>query len=343
MINNIINDEILYIISKNNKNKICKIITFKNIIILCLIINFFFFGAFFYFSEKTNRIYYDQYESDIFDDIRTKLEKLNCSLMTTKQRMFLNGIIRKYKPKKILEVGVFWGGSSAIILNGIKDIKNSHLFSLDIKNYYWIGQCVNQYFPKLMNKWSLFKGDIIAKYIEKIGNKIDLAFLDTYHFEPGEILDFLMVLPFLKERAIVIIHDIDHQITNSYGRDKREEWAPYIIFNLIRGDKFFPSGNGVLNKNIGGVKLERNQKRFIHDYCRALGGQWQYFPSEENIRTITEFFRKYYDNECQTILNETIEFNRQFLKDNPKEDYYAKLRRKKLLISQQVNTSFTSH
>ena len=138
-----------------------------------------------------------------------------------------------------------------------------------------------------------------------------------------------MILPFLREEAIVIIHDIDYQITNSFGKNKRQEWAPYIIFNLIRGEKFLPSGNGVLNKNIGGIKLEKNQKRFIHDYCRALGGQWQYIPTKENLQMIIQFFRKYYDKECQTILNETIEFNIKFLKDNPKEDYWAELSKHK--------------
>ena len=161
--------------------------------------------------------------------------------------------------------------------------------------------------------------------IEKIGKNIDLAMIDTSHFEPGEILDFLLILPFLKDEAIVIFHDIDHQITHSIGKDMRYYWAPYIIFNLIRGKKFYPSGQGVLNKDIGAIKLEKNQKRFIHDYCRALGGHWEYFLSEKHIKMITNFFKKYYDKECLIILNEAITFNRDFVKDNPKENYYDRL------------------
>ena len=139
-----------------------------------------------------------------------------------------------------------------------------------------------------------------------------------------------MILPFLKEEAIIIFHDIDHQITASHGKNMRNEWAPYIIFNLIRGEKYLPSGKGILNKDIGAIKLEKNQKRFTHDYCRALGGQWQYFPSEKNIKDIINYFGKYYDKYCQTILKESIEFNRQFLKDNPKEDFYGKKNNKTL-------------
>jgi hypothetical protein len=247
--------------------------------------------------------------------------------MWGKQREFINGIIRKYRPKKIVELGVLLGGSSIIILNAIKDIKNSHLYSIDINAHNNIGRCVKEKFPYLLDKWTLFKGDISSRYIEQIGKNIDLAMIDTSHFEPGEILDFTLILPFLKEEAIVIFHDIDHQITQSKGKDMRNEWAPYIIFNLIRGEKYFPQGKLFLNKDIGAIKLEKNQLRYIHDYCRALSGQWQYFPPENHIKSAVNFYKKYYDKECLNIFEESIKFNRQFVKDNPKEEFYSKLRR----------------
>ena len=59
-----------------------------------------------------------------------------------------------------------------------------------------------------MKKWTLFKGNIATEYMEQIGNNIDMVFIDTAHFEPGEMLDFIMVLPFLREKAIAIFHDI---------------------------------------------------------------------------------------------------------------------------------------
>ena len=188
----------------------------------------------------------DTFESNIFDNIKETLKKNECSLMWKNQKEFLNGLIRKFKPKKILEVGVRFGGSSSIILNAIQDIPNSHLYSIDIDNSNLVGKCVNNYFPQFKNKWTLFKGNIAAKFMETIGNEIDLAFFDTSHFEPGEILDFLMVLPFLKEGAIVSFHDISNQITYAGEEGTRHEYAPYIIFNLIRGKKFYPSGGNII-------------------------------------------------------------------------------------------------
>ena len=156
------------------------------------------------FRENTKFFYFDKYETFVYNKIKETLLKSKCSIMWNNQREFINGIIRKFKPKKILELGVMNGGSSIIILNAIKDIKNSHLYSIDINNSPKIGRCVKEIFSCLADKWTLFKGNIAAKYMEDIGKNIDLAFLDTSHFEPGEILDFLLILPFLKEEAIII-------------------------------------------------------------------------------------------------------------------------------------------
>ena len=306
-------------IVKSKHNLIAVIIVIFILILIYQIYRIYFNS---YYDKFQISEYFEKYQLNIYEQVREKLINFNCSLMSEKDRKFLNGIIREKRPKKILELGVFLGGSSVIILNAIKDIKDAHLYSIDISSNKRIGSCVENFFPFLAKKWTLYKGDIESKFLEKIGRNIDIAIIDTSHFEPGEILDFLIVLPFLKDEAIVIFHDIAHQILDSQGENMRNEWAPYIIFNLIRGIKFFPSGEGILTKNIGGILLEKNQKVFIHDYCRALGGQWQYFPLEKQIESIRKFFNKYHDDYCRTTLEESIKFNKQFVKDNPKGNYY---------------------
>jgi cephalosporin hydroxylase len=75
----------------------------------------------------------------------------------------MNGIIRKFKPKKCLEIGVDKGGSAIIILNALKDINDSFLVSLDLISYnskgkYYIGENVKKYFPELTNIFGRCKG-----------------------------------------------------------------------------------------------------------------------------------------------------------------------------------------
>ena len=129
----------------------------------------------------------EDYEQEYLDKIKDNLENV---LLNKVDMRFLNGMIRKYKPKKILEVGVASGGSSAIILNAIQNIENSHLYSIDkLINAYnrkekETGWLVKEKFSNLTNKWTLYTGGITSNFIEKIGGDIDFVFLDTVHYAP---------------------------------------------------------------------------------------------------------------------------------------------------------------
>ena len=166
----------------------------------------------------------ENYDIKQINKIEDNLLKYNCSLMSKEQRLFLNGIVRKFKPKKILELGVHKGGSSIIILNALDKKKNSHLYSIDLYPRKNIGLCVYNYFPQFLANWKLFTGNIAIKFIEEIGKNIDMAFIDTAHFEPGEILDFVIILPFLKKGALVGFHDIGRQINYAGWPNSRNEW-----------------------------------------------------------------------------------------------------------------------
>ena len=291
--------------------------TLASLLIIFLSLNL----IFKYFQNRVDKVYeesfyLDKYETNIYNNIKERLLNAKCSSMWDNQREFLNGVIRKFRPKKVLEIGTWSGGSSIIILNALKDILGSKLYSVDLDDKDFIGICVPRYFKELTKNWKLFKGNTIAKFIKDIGNNIDLVFLDTIHLEPGEILQFLIVLPFLKEEAVVIFHDIANQITKSGPPGSRREWASYIIFNILKGKKYLPSGNTTLLKDIGAVKLEKNQKRYIYDYFRALGGQWQYFPKEIYIKITRDLFATYYDQKCLKMFDEAVEFNRNFVKNN---------------------------
>ena len=119
--------------------------------------------------------------------------------MWDNQPEFLNGVVRKFRPKKIVEIGVKEGCSSSILLNAIQDLNDSHLYSIDLDQRNFIGRCVKNLFPNLLPKWTLYKGNIAVKFMEEIGKGIDMVLIDSAHFEPGEILDFIIVLPFLNE------------------------------------------------------------------------------------------------------------------------------------------------
>lgn len=134
--------------------------------------------------------------------------------MSNLEANFINGIIRKHKLKTCLEIGVANGGSSILILNAIKDFENSCLVSIDLFTHVLsdpknkIGYRAYEFFPELTKNWKLFTGDQPHKFLVDLNMKFDLLFLDSAHFSPGEIINFIEVLPFLKENAIIIVHDL---------------------------------------------------------------------------------------------------------------------------------------
>ena len=226
---------------------------------------------------------------------------------------FINGMIRKFKPKKILEVSVAGGGSSAIILNAIQNIENSHLYSIDLltnaynrkeKETGWI---VKDNFSNLMKKWTLFTGGITSKFIEQIGGDIDLVFIDTVHESPGEWLDIIQVMPFLKKtNAIVMLHDIKFQF---YIRKVFYSSNDHL-FTYLKGKKIIPKIPEVI-PNIGAVLLDDDQKKYYFDYFFALTSTWSYIPNFEEWNFIRKFIFKYYEKELINIYDKAYKLNKR--------------------------------
>ena len=170
------------------------------------------------------KIDYINYESNI---ITKKIKKYaGWMLWNDNQYYFINGIIRKYKPKNCLEIGVARGGSSILILNAIKDIKNSFLVSLDLnkklyfKKKYETGYRVKKYFPELTKNWQLFTGEQPHIFLQNLNLTFEFVFLDTAHISPGEFINLIEKLPFLNENAIIILHDITWHFLREYKKKR---------------------------------------------------------------------------------------------------------------------------
>lgn len=247
-------------------------------------------------------------------DIKITKSKLT-SEMTYLERYFLNGIVRQTKPKKILELGVSAGGSSAIILNAIKDFDNAKLYSVDYntKLYYDnsknTGFIIDEKFSNLKNKWSLYTGGTAAKFIEEIGGEIDLCLIDTMHVNPGEFLDFLIVLPYLKKNAILILHDI----ALHYNGNERHSITNCILFSCLRGKKLsFNEGLWNSFANIGAVILDENIKDNILDYLYLLTLPFEYLPTDNDILECQKLFSKHYKQDLVDKFINIMLVNKKF-------------------------------
>ena len=269
-------------------------------------------------SIQINNITFESIDLNILKLIENKIKYL--TELSKGEKSFINGLIRKIKPKKIVEIGVFRGGSSAIILNAIRDIKDAKLFSIDKSVYCYHGRkkksgyLIQEKFPELMKKWTLYTGGITSEFIETIGDDIDLAFIDTVHYTPGEMLDWLMILPFLKNGAVVILHDVFIHYTGKKVSKRKSITSNNQLLCYIRGELILPHyGDSVFFRNIGALKLAAEQKKYYYQYFLALGNQWEYMPSSKDLKLMRDFFMKYYGKKYVEIYDDAVAKNKIYL------------------------------
>ena len=274
---------------------------------------------------------YHNYEREI---ITEKILKHAGFEQAGNEPYFLNGIIRKFKPKKCLEIGVALGGSAILILNALKDNNNSFLISLDISNNYYAnkslktGYLVKKFFPELAyNKWQLYTGKFPHKFLCKLNMKFDFLFLDTVHLAPGEFINIIEVLPFLEENAILVIHDVMFHLPSfHYYNPKSIKFHPsniYLMSSLF-GDKIIIHNNNSF-ENIGAIILESNQEKYYLNYFLLLLSPWDYLPNNTYIDELRIFIRSYYKKDIYSyIFNKSYEENKIYVEKHVKFFHHLK-------------------
>ena len=136
--------------------------------------------------------------------------------MSEFESAFLCGLLKKFKPKKILEVGVAAGGTTAIILNALEKNAQPYVMkSIDISRTVWndsskpVGYLATSMKKILqVGTHDFYIETTLPFVLDEIGGDIDFVILDTAHVLPGENLDFLVALPYLKENAVICMHDV---------------------------------------------------------------------------------------------------------------------------------------
>jgi len=259
------------------------------------------------------------------------------SEMTLSERRFLNSLILRHKPKKILELGVSAGGSAVVILNAIKDDPDARLYSVDYSTNYYIdprlksGFAVDAY-PELQTKHQLHTGGLALEFMEAIGGDIDFCFIDTMHRLPGELLDYLMVLPFLKPECVVVFHDTQLH-TWARGGDSI---ATCLMMSAVKGQKLrldipfdprnFETGLRTVTgdsqgdndlrfaapqpvfANIGGVILAPDAMDHVWDVLNILTLPWSYRPPEKDIQATAAWFERFYGADTGKFLRDAAVF-----------------------------------
>jgi membrane-bound inhibitor of C-type lysozyme len=166
-------------------------------------------------------------------------------------------------------------------------------------------------YPELKQNLTLHTGGLISQFIETVGSggNIDMLFLDAAHRLPGEIMDFLTILPYLNEDALIVIHDIHH-----YTRDDIIKFAPDIgsqlcntmLFSALRGKyylndewkdcSYFLSRAPNYFHGIGAIILDKQKcLENLLAFFNPLTYRWTNLPTKSEEIKILSHFSSYYD------------------------------------------------
>lgn len=161
----------------------------------------------------------------------------------------------------------------------------------------------------------------MPQFLDDIGGDIDFLVLDTVHILPGEILDFLAVLPWLKDGAVVVLHDI---FLNHYIPEAINSYATRALLSTVTGEKIIGRGNDGFGNYIGlgALRIMPDTRKYVEDLFCALMLTWQYMPDLEQIELYREWFSKIYADDLLEEFNTAVEINKRTL--SMKESYYNK-------------------
>lgn len=238
--------------------------------------------------------------------------------MSEWQSAFVCGLIKEFKPKKILEVGVAAGGTTAIILNCISILGlDAEVYSVDTSAYYYrdkskktgyLAQECKQYLNNTV-KHKMYTGGVLPEYIDEIGSDIDLLILDTVHKLPGEILDFLVCFPYLKNGSIVVLHDI---ILNQLGRSACiDSYATKVLLTSVTGEMIMCKGDDTpwISPGIGAFLITDDTRKYIASVFSALTITWNYIPESKHVELYRNCIQKHYENELLEAFDDAVAMN----------------------------------
>lgn len=253
---------------------------------------------------------------DIFEKIGERKSEL-----PDEELGFICGLIRDYRPKKIVEVGVSAGGTSAVILNCINKLNcDSSLDSVDLAYTYHFNpskECGFQIKDTLNIlgdhiKHNLILGKTIAQVLPEIcesdKSKIDMLILDTIHYLPGELLDFIVCLPYLSKNAIVVIDDL----TFAHSGENKNAIATKVLFDTVVAEKYVPYFTKY--PKMAAFKVNAETRKYVTDLFSALVTPWGYEMKEELMTPYINLIDSNYDKDEKSIFMEAIRINGETLR-----------------------------
>lgn len=178
-----------------------------------------------FFENKLKKIQnvYKDYSKDFNPREKMSYDRLKSKLDEKEQILYF--LVRKLKPKIVVETGVAAGNSSGYILQGLHDNGSGKLYSVDLPFQWYVygknhelhldslptGNVSGYLVPKtLRRKWNLIIGntyDKLPKLIKSLG-KIDIFLHDSEHTYKTMMFEYKTAWLHIKDSGVLLSDDI---------------------------------------------------------------------------------------------------------------------------------------
>ena len=219
------------------------------------------------------------------------------------------------------------GATTAIILQSLENLGEPYeMHSVDIAEKFFrdpskatgfmAAFAKEKIFGRLHGTHEFHLGKVLPQIIDDLGGDIDFVILDTVHMLPGEVLDFIAVLPYLKEDALVVMHDVSLHQTNYPNAESNG-----MLLGAVTAEKFlnFDEQGFFRYPNIGAFKVNEQTAENIDNVFLSLILRWKYLPTDEQLVAYRKLYRRFYPVELCEIFQEAVDMNAfNFMRANHK-------------------------
>lgn len=209
-----------------------------------------------YVKEKESSVkktveLYKKLSNNFNPNDRASYKNLEPYLISKSQLLYF--LVRKLKPKVVVETGVAAGESTGYILQAIHDNRSGKLYSIDLPFQWYVygnhklhldslpaGKMPGYLVPeKLRKNWQLLLGntyDKLPALLKKLG-KIDIFLHDSEHSDKAMMFEYQSSWPYIRNGGFLLSDDVSY--TKAFNNFSKEKRLKGIIFKDL----------GVLYKN----------------------------------------------------------------------------------------------
>ena len=256
----------------------------------------------------------EEYQKEVYDRIDWSAVD---SEMNDGQRRFISGLIQYYQPETVLELGVSSGGGTMVLLNSLAEIEHAELYSIDNAQRVYrspdmeVGHYAIEAYSDLRDKsWYLLRGKDPAAVMESLGKKFDFCVIDTCHLHPVETMNFISILPWMNDGAVVVMHDttvFEWRTDLTFLR----MLAPRMLLSAVCAEKYIPalpSGDMAVS-NIAAWQVSADTRKYCQNLFDILYLPWEGFVSAEDCKNIGRLVQKYYPAKMYVFFEEAVRIN----------------------------------